>query len=138
MNTNNFGIVTGRLTRDVKILPNTKGSRKALFTVAAANNFKSKDGTKKSQFIPLEAFIGADKKDNGVYDKMHEDDLVTVEYAVVNNNYTKTNEDGSETPVYGITLMANSVQLLESKAVTDARAAAKVAQGAQAAAPVEA
>ena len=52
---------------------------------------------------------------------MHEGDLVSIGYSVKTNNYT--DKDGQA--VYGQVLRINSVELLETKAVTDARAAKK-------------
>ena len=56
-NMRDFGIVTGRLTRDPDFHDNRDGSRKVRFTVAAQNHFTDKDGKRGSQFIPLEAFL---------------------------------------------------------------------------------
>ena len=67
-NIRNYGMVTGRLVRDFKVCNNRDGSRKILFTVAAADNYKRKDERYHSQFISLEAFIPGNQKDNGVYD----------------------------------------------------------------------
>lgn len=123
-NISNYGQVIGRLTKDVKIFTNSDGSRKVNLTVAAQDNFKSgKEQTKQTRFVPLEGFIRADKQGNGVYDLMSQGDLVAVQYSVRNNNYTDKNGN----PVYGIVLNIEDVQLMESKSVTDARKANKVA-----------
>lgn len=120
-NPNNTGIVIGHMTDEVKVFTNKDGSRKIMYTVAASDNFKDKDGNRGTQFIPLEAFVRADKADNGVYDRMHKGDAVAVTYSVRNNNYTK--ESGEK--VYGITLLTDAVSLLDSKATSDARQAAR-------------
>lgn len=130
INPSNFAVTIGRLTDDVKVFENSDGSKKIRFTVAASDNYKGKDGQRGSQFIPLEAFIGAGK-DLGVYGRMHKGDQVEIMSSIRNNNYT----DKAGNPVYGLSIFVEQVNLLESKTVTDARAAAnaaKVAEPAQA------
>lgn len=122
MNTNNYVMNTGRLTDDIKIFDNADGSKKIRFTLAVTNNYKDKNGNRGSQFIPLEAFIGADK-DLGVYSKMNKGDLVTVQSTIKNNNYTDKNGQN----VYGIVLQVEQVTLLESKQITENRKAARAA-----------
>lgn len=133
MNTNNFAISTGRLTKNPIVMENKDGSKKVLITVAAQDNYKGKDGKRGSQFIPLEGFVPSGKA-LGVYEKMHQGDQITAQYTVKNNNYT----DKSGEEVYGLTLQIESVTLLESKSVTDARQANRVANEADAAANAEA
>lgn len=132
MNMNNYGTVEGRLTRDPKILENKDGSRKVKFTVAAQDNFKGPDGKRGTQFVNLDGFIRADKQGNGVYDSMHEGDLVKVHYTVKTNNYV--DKDGNQ--VFGMVLQVQEIQLGESKNVTEKRAAQKAAGDAEP--PVEA
>lgn len=122
-NLRNFGVVTGRLSKGLTIYNNKDGSRKIQFSIAAPDNYVDKDGNRGSQFIPLEAFISASQKTNGVYDYIDCGDLVSVSYSVRNNNYT--GRDGK--PVYGMVLLADDVSLLESKASKEARLAAKAA-----------
>lgn len=125
MNLNNFKIGTGRLTTDIKVFPNSDGSQKIRFTLAEPNDYKEKDGTRGSQFIPYEAFIPASKNgDLGVYSKIHEGDLITVQATAKNNNYTDSNTGQK---VYGIVLQVEKVNLLESKDITAARQAQKAA-----------
>ena len=75
-NIRNYGIVTGRLTRDPAVYNNNDGSRKIRFTVAAQDHFTDGDGNRGSQFIPLEAFIPARQQGNGPYDYLDCGDLV--------------------------------------------------------------
>ena len=110
LNTNNFGIVSGRLVDDVKIFTNKDNSKKVMFKVAVNDVYKDKNGNKKAQFIPFESIIAKNKSNLGVYDYMHKGDKVTVQYSVRNNNYEK---DGQM--VYGITLFAESISLESSK-----------------------
>lgn len=125
MNLNNYKIGTGRLTTDIKVFPNSDGSQKIRFTLAEVNDYKEKDGNRASQFIPYEAFIPASKNgDLGVYARMHEGDLVTVQATAKNNNYT---DPDTGAKVYGIVLQVEKVKLLESKDITDARQTYKAA-----------
>lgn len=120
-NVQNSGIATGRLSKDIVAFANSDGSRKMLVSVAVPNDYK-KDGKTSSEFISLEGFVPNGKGD-GVYALMHKGDLVSIQYKVVSNNYT--DKDGK--PVYGQVLRIEKVALLESKAVTDARAAKRAA-----------
>lgn len=122
-NQNNMGFVTGRLVRDISVNNNSDGSKKVKYTIAAQNNFKGKDGKRGVAYVPIDAFIPAGK-DLGVHNLMHKGDLVSVEYTVTPNNYT----DKEGKAVYGITLLERGVELRESKAVTDARAAKNAAE----------
>jgi len=122
-NIRNYGMVTGRLTKDPDIRVNADGSRKVRFTVAVQDSFTDKDGKRGSQFLPLEAFITADRNGNGAYDYVNEGDLVSCSYTVNNNNYTDRNGQ----KVYGLTLLVSEIALLESRAAKEARRAAKSA-----------
>lgn len=117
-NLNNFGKVCGRLTKDPVILNNKDGSRKALFTIAVQDNFKSKDGTRHTQFVQLETFIAANRTNNGALDYMHKGDLVAVGFSVRSNVYT---DNASGKTVYNQVLLADNFALMEPKNVTDAR-----------------
>lgn len=133
MNTRNFGIVTGRLAADPVVFDNKDGSKKVKVKLAVQDNFKSgADQTKKTKFVELDAFINADRAANGlgVYGMMHKGDQVTLQYTLDPNSYEK---DGQT--VYVTNLLIQNVDLLESKAVTDARAAKNAAEAAAPAAP---
>lgn len=116
MNIRNFGMASGRLTRDPYIAKNSDGSSKVLLTIAAQNDFKNKDGKRDSQFINLEGFVPAGRE-LGVYNLMHKGDMIGVEYTVRTNNYT--DKDGK--PVYGQVLFIQSVDLKETKQTIAAR-----------------
>lgn len=120
-NIRNYGIVTGRLTKDPAVYNNNDGSRKIRFTVAAQNQFTDGEGNRGSQFIPLEAFIPARQQGNGPYDYLDCGDLVSCSYTVQNNNYK--GKDGEM--VYGLVLLVDSIALLESKTSKEARLAAR-------------
>lgn len=121
-NMRNFGIVTGRLTKDPDFHDNRDGSRKVRFTIAAQNQFADKDGKRGSQFLPLEAFLSYKQEGNGVYDYLGQGDLVSCSYTILNNNY----KDKNGNMVYGLSLLVDTVTLLETKASKEARLAAKV------------
>ena len=110
----------GRLSKDPKVITNKDGSKKVLITIACENNYKTK-GERKAQFVPVQAFVSADKT-NTVYDYMHSGDLIAVSCEFRNNDYEKDGE-----MVYTMVMAIQTVDLLESKAVTTARQAAKVA-----------
>jgi len=116
-NIRNYGIVTGRLTRNPIFYENKDGSRKVKFTVAAQNHFTNEQGERDSQFIPLEAFIPAKQQNNGPYDYLDKGDLVSCSYSVQNNNY----QDKDGQMVYGLVLLVDSIALLESKTSKEAR-----------------
>lgn len=122
-NIRNYGMVTGRLTKNPDIRTNSDGSRKVRFTVAVQDSYTSKDGKRGSQFIPLEAFLTASQQTNGAYDYVEEGDLVSCSYTVNNNNYTDRNGQ----KVYGLALLVGEIALLESKASKKARQEAKAA-----------
>ncbi len=120
-NIRNYGIVTGRLTKDPAVYNNNDGSRKIRFTVAAQDHFTDGGGNRGSQFIPLEAFIPAKQTGNGPYDYLDCGDLVSCSYTVQNNNY----KDKGGEMVYGLVLLVDSIALLESRTSKEARLAAK-------------
>ena len=122
-NIRNYGMVTGRLAKGLTIHGNKDGSRKILFTVAAQDNYTDKEGNRGSQFIQLEAFIPANRENNGVYEHLDCGDLISASYSVRNNNYK--NKDG--VMVYNLVLLVDEVALLESRASKEARLAAKAA-----------
>lgn len=118
-NIRNYGVVTGRLSQDIKVFTNRDGSRKIKFTVAAPNHFTNSNGDYDSQFIPLEAFIPAKQRNNGPFDYMDKGDLVSCSYTIQNNNYK--DKDGEM--VYALILLVDNIALLESKTSKEARLA---------------
>lgn len=126
INTDNFGIATGRLPKDPKIFENKDGSKSVRFTLMIRNNFKSKDGSYESQGIDFQAFVPAGTDGDGVYGILKTGMLVQVTYEPRSNNYT--DKDG--VAHYEQVLRVNDVRIRESKAVSDARAAGKADDGA--------
>ena len=111
MNSNNFGLARGRLTRNPLVFTNKDGSRKVKFTLALQDNYVGKDGMRGSQFVSFDGFVQADKQDNGVYDLLHQGDLVTVHYTVRSSNY----KDKNDATVYSQVLFVQGIQFEESK-----------------------
>lgn len=120
-NPNNNGTTIGRLARDPQIFTNGDGSRTVYVTVAAQNNFISRDGSRHAEFIPLEVFIPADRG-NGVYNLIHQGDLVAVSYSVRVTEY-----EGA----YTTRLTIDSLQMLEGKGTTSARLLQRYGQAQQ-------
>lgn len=94
-NLNNFGMVTGRLARDVEAFANKDGSVKYRVTVAAQRNYKGRDGKYAADFLTLTKFVG-NGQSAGILPSLKKGDMVAVEYTVTNNNFT----DAQGTPHY--------------------------------------
>lgn len=110
MNHNNFGYVSGNLTRDPMFFTNTDGSQKILFTVAAQNPYKSRDGERKAQFIQLQKYI-APGDSLGPFAYLSSGKHVQIDYEV--RSYITVDENGNEDykqalEVQSITLGADS------------------------------
>lgn len=117
INTRNYGVALGRLTKDVVTFENKDGSKKHVVTLAIRNNFKDKNGETSSQFVDFTGFVAAGTS-APVYDLIHEGDLVSVTYELRNDNWTGA--DGAKH--FDLQLRIVGVDMLESKATTDARA----------------
>jgi single-stranded DNA-binding protein len=131
LNQNNFGIVAGRLTRDVAIFDNKDGSKKALVSVAVDNNFTSRDGKRHSQFLSLEAYIPATVEGLGAFAHMAKGDAVGFEVHLEADQYTK---DGQT--VYTQKVVIDGVDFKETRATTQARLESRKVEEAAAAAGV--
>lgn len=128
LNLDNVGFAEGRCSHDPTVFDNKDGSKKVRITLALADNYKGRDGQRGTQYIPMEAFISADRFASnglGVYDNIKSGDKVKVEYSLRNNNYT---DKDTGKPVYGIVAVIDSIKMQEPKTVTDARHAAKAAE----------
>lgn len=110
MNHNNFGYVNGNLTRDPMFFTNNDGSQKILFTVAAQNPYKSRDGERKAQFIQLQKYI-APGDSLGPFAYLSSGKHVQIDYEV--RSFVTVDENGNEDykqalEVQSITLGADS------------------------------
>lgn len=117
MNLNNYGVLTGRLAKDILVFDNKDGSRKVKLTLAVQNNYRNAEGIHEAQFIPAEAFIPADKQNLGAYDYMHKGDKITVQYAVKATHYT----DVSSNEIYAVVLQIENVRLDETRTNTETK-----------------
>ena len=115
-NIDNSGVLTGRLTDEIKEFVNRDGSRSLRFTIAVQDAYRGRNGAKNSQFIPVEAFLPANRG-IGIYAHVHKGDKVSVAYSLRNNNYT----DRNGVIHYGITVFVEEIRLQEPKSITTAR-----------------
>ena len=116
MNITNTGLVIGRVSQEPVFFNNRDGSRSCRFNIAAPNSYKNKNGERGAQFVPIEAYIPANRR-SSVYDLLSKGMLVSVAYEVRNNRWV--DKDG--VIHYDISLSAEAVRLLESKAAREAR-----------------
>ena len=123
MNMNNYGVAEGRVSKEVKILPNKDGSKKVFLTLAVQDNFQSGPNKERAtQFVNLEGFVPKDRT-KSVFDNIAVGDKIAIQYRVETPSYTKDGET-----VYRTALVIENVQFKESKAAKDARQAAKAAK----------
>lgn len=141
INTRNAGTAIGRLASDPRFFDNKDGSRTVRFTVLVDQDYVNANGERGTDVVPVERFIPADRG-NGVFDMVHQGDLVQVSYRATTDSYVDRNGERR----YVTKLIVTDVQLLESRKVTTARLAKRAAeqdaqnraaQAAQAAAPVQ-
>lgn len=142
INPDNFAIVKGRLASDPRFFPNKDGSRTVRFTILANQNFTKRNGERGTDAVSLERFIPADRS-NGVFDMIHQGDLVRIMHHPTTESYTDLNTGETH---YIEKHIIDDVQMEESRKVTTARLAKRAAeqdaqnraaQAAQAAAPVQ-
>lgn len=117
INPRNFGVTTGRLTKDPVVFENNDGSRKYIMNVAIRDNFRSgDDGSYGSQFMDFTGFVPKDAS-SAIYDTAKKGDLVTVSYELRNDNWT----DKGGQQHFDVTLRVTGVDLLEPKSTREAR-----------------
>lgn len=140
INPDNFAIVKGRLASDPRFFPNKDGSRTVRFTILANQNFTKRNGERGADAVSLERFIPADRS-NGVFDMIHQGDLVRIMHHPTTESYTDLNTGETH---YIEKHIVDDVQMEESRKVTTARLAKRAAEqdaqnrAAQAAQPVAA
>ena len=140
INPDNFAIVKGRLASDPRFFPNKDGSRTVRFTILANQNFTKRNGERGTDAVSLERFIPADRS-NGVFDMIHQGDLVRIMHHPTTESYTDLNTGETH---YIEKHIVDDVQMEESRKVTTARLAKRAAEqdaqnrAAQAAQPVAA
>lgn len=100
-------ILVGRLTKDIELRKTTNNTSVCDFTVAINRRFSSKDGEKQTDFIDCTAWRqSADYLSN--YAK--KGDIVYVEGRLEKSSY-----DGQNGKVYKVTVVADSVQLINKQ-----------------------
>lgn len=84
-NSNNFGLVEGRLTRDVISLDNANGSKAVFVTVATTNIHRD------VQYVNLRGYVSPKEASEGlgVYSSMHKGDLVKLHFNVATKSWEK-------------------------------------------------
>lgn len=128
----NQSIFTGRITSAPTFKANKDGSQTVLFQLAVRRNYANHEGVVESDFINLQGYIPANKVGTKhQYSYLDTGMLVSVTAEI--RTYTIGEGDAR---TYGWNLQANNIEFLESKAVTDARKAARAAQAQQAPAAV--
>lgn len=124
INPKNFGVIKGRLASDPRFFTNKDGSRTVRFTVLADQNFTKRNGERGTDAVSIERFIPNDRG-NGVFDMIHQGDLVTVMHHPTTDVYT--DPDTGETH-YIPKNIVDDVQMDEKREVTTARLARRAAE----------
>lgn len=126
----NIGTVIGRLAQDIKVMPNSDGSRKLLLTIASEDNFRSGvDREIQTNFIQLEHFVPAGRTMGG-WDMVHKGDQIAVNFHVEAKPYV----NGKGETQYPQKLVVDGFPtFLEPKSVTEKRAADRAIEAAKAA-----
>lgn len=122
INTRNHGTAIGRLASDPRFFENKDGSRTVRLTVLVDQDFTDRNGERGTDAVPVERFIPSDRG-NGVFDMVHQGDLVQVSYRTTVDSYV--DRDGNNR--YVTKLIVADVQMLESRKVTTERIARRAA-----------
>lgn len=123
INPKNFGVAIGRLASDPRFFDNRDGSRTVRFTVLVDQDFVNAGGERGTDAVSVERFIPNDRG-NGVFDMIHQGDLVEVSYRVTTDSYVDRNGERR----YVTKLIVSDVQMLESRKVTTERLAKRATQ----------
>lgn len=123
INPKNFGVAIGRLASDPRFFNNRDGSRTVRFTVLVDQDFVNAGGERGTDAVSVERFIPNDRG-NGVFDMIHQGDLVEVSYRVTTDSYVDRNGERR----YVTKLIVSDVQMLESRKVTTERLAKRAAE----------
>ncbi len=119
LNAANIVSITGRLVRDPVIFEHKDGSRKVKATIAVQNSFKSgPDKKRQSQFIAVEHFIPVWMGYNP-WNNVVKGSPIQISAHLESNNYEKDGE-----MVYGMIVVVDNINYLESWARTAVRRAA--------------
>ena len=92
MNMNNFGIVTGRLTRDIELRTNEAGNTRGYISVAVRRNRKNKEGNYNTDFLSLSVF---DERAEFIGKHFKKGDAIQIMFTV--RPYTEEVKEGDKT-----------------------------------------
>lgn len=115
----NSGTIVGNTAREPKIFEHSNGGATVKLNVYARNTFKSKStGKVESEIVELTGYV-PDAKQLGVFGCIGAGDRVAVSYSLKTDVYT--DKDGNKH--YPLVARIDTVQLIDSKAESEARAA---------------
>ena len=115
----NSGIITGNAAREPKVFAHANGGATVKLNVYARNTFKDKNtGKVESEIVELTGYV-ADAKNLGVFGCIGAGDRVAVSYSLKTDVYA--DKDGNKQ--YPLVARTDTVQLIDSKAESEARAA---------------
>lgn len=125
----NHGSITGNLAADPISFTNEDGSKKIFVTIYTRRNFKNRAGQRDSDRISLETFVSAQTKGLGIFDYLHQGDLVQFTYTMRSEEYPHPTTGEI---IYKQYLRIESANPLESRAVTTERLARRLREAQQA------
>lgn len=125
----NHGSITGNLAADPISFTNEDGSKKVFVTIYTRRNFKNRAGQRDSDRISLETFVSAQTKGLGIFDYLHQGDLVQFAYTMRSEEYP---HPATGEIIYKQYLRIESANPLESRAVTTERLARRLREAQQA------
>lgn len=115
----NNGTLVGNAARAPKIFPHANGGATVKLSVYARNAFKSKaSGKVESEIVELTGYV-QDANKPGVFSCIGSGDRVAVSYSLKTGTYT----DKGGVKHYPLVARIDTVQLIDSKAESEARAA---------------
>jgi len=125
----NTGIITGNAAREPKIFEHANGGATVKLNVYARNTFKNKNtGKVESEIVELTGYV-KDAKNLGVFGCIGAGDRVAVSYSLKTDVFT--DKDGNKH--YPLVARIDTVQLIDSKKESAARAARRGGEAANAA-----
>lgn len=115
----NAGVITGNVARAPKLFEHANGSATVKLNVYARNAFKNKStGEVESEMVELTGYV-KDADNPGVFSCIHAGDRIAVSYSLKTDVFT----DKEGVKHYPLVARIDTVQLIDSKAESAARAA---------------
>lgn len=122
-----FGLITGRLTRDVHWFNNADGSKTGKVNLAVDNNFRSRDGSTKTEYLPIDIFVPAGNEAFAkAWGPVGKGDLIQVMLTLSAPTYTNKNTGEVVYPKAVTMTVDGFPTYLEPRSVTQARRAGAV------------